>query len=161
MRKFASISLLALILSACGFHLRGNINIPPWLNNIAIIDNANNSGFRQRLTSQLEAYDINITPSAEQASYWIVIQYAGYQKQITSVGSGSNPRQYLLIYSVDFMLEDGKGKLILPLTHVSSTRQLTINNNRILGSDEEASLLIKEMQQDAALQLLNRINHAH
>lgn len=152
---------MALILSACGFHLRGKVNVPPWFNRVIIIDNAHSNSFKQRLISLFEAYDIQMSPDLKSADYRLVIQHAGYQQQITSVGSGTNPRQYQLIYSVDFLLQDKKGKLVQPLTHISTTRQLTINNNRILGSDEEASLLVTEMEREATLQLLNRINHAH
>ncbi|MDF1928913.1 hypothetical protein PGH45_00900 [Legionella pneumophila] len=38
------------------------------------------------------------------------------------------------------------------------SRQLTVNNDRILGSNEEQALLVSEMRRDAAIQIINRLN---
>lgn len=150
--------LLTLLLSACGFHLRGSIEMPKWLDDVYIISQTGDRELVSTLETQLKAYRIALNHHPEQAKYWLVIQNTQQKQEITSVGTGSNPRQYLLIYAVDFLLQKPKGKAVIPLSHVAVTRQLTVNNNRILGSNEEESLLIKEMQRDAAMQIMNKIS---
>ncbi|KTD20763.1 hypothetical protein E3983_06955 [Legionella israelensis] len=157
MRKIL-IFFASILLVACGFHLRGSVDLPKWLDNVFIINQGGDRELTHTLEKYFDAYKITISPSAEQATYWLVIKGAGHEQQITSIGSGSNPRQYELIYFVDFQLQTSKGKPIKPLSHFTVTRQLTVNNDRILGSDEEANLLISEMRRDAAIQILNRLS---
>lgn len=146
------------LLSSCGFHLRGAVDLPKWLDNVFIINEGGDRELGNALEKIFSAYKIKTSPSAERASYWLIIKGAGHQQQITSVGSGSNPRQYQLIYFIDFLLQTPKGKIIKPLSHFTVTRQLTVNNDRILGSDEEANVLLSEMRRDAAIQIINRLS---
>ena len=68
-------------------------------------------------------------------------------------------RQYTLILFVEFSLQNRKGDVIkLPKT-IRVMRQLTINNDRILGSTDEESILIGEMKHDAAVQIINQLGH--
>ncbi|WP_241969426.1 hypothetical protein [Legionella sainthelensi] len=57
------------------------------------------------------------------------------------------------------MLKTRKGQELTPPSRVSVSRQLTLNNDRILGSKDEESILIGEMKQDAVTQILYRLSH--
>lgn len=159
MNKWCFPLLLALALSACGFHLRGNIEIPTWLSNVSIISNeGDNRELITGLRIQLQRYKVYVNPQPASAKYWLVINKSLYQKQITSIGASTNPRQYLLTLSVEYTLQERKGLPIKSPKIVEVTRPLTVNNDLILGSNEEESIIIHEMRQDAIVQILNRIS---
>ena len=159
MKKLIITIAVALLISACGFHLRGIIDVPEWLTNISIISNdVNNKQLASLLKSQLEGYKIHVNPDPALAQYWLIIDRSNYQQQIISIGASTNPRQYQLILTVDFMLQDRKGQIIKPKRQITVSRQLTVNNDRILGSNEEETILIREMQQDAVIQIINRLS---
>lgn len=146
-------------LTACGFHLRGAIDVPAWLTNVALISSeGENKELLNPLKTQLEGYKIKINPDPTRAQYWLIITHARYQQHITSVGASTNPRQYQLILNVGFMLQERKGKIIKPATELVVTRQLTVNNDLILGSNEEEAILLREMRQDIILQMINRLS---
>ncbi|TAL60987.1 MAG: hypothetical protein EPN84_08700 [Legionella sp.] len=150
--------MLLLGLTACGFHLRGMVDIPVWLNNVAIIDKeGNNRDLVLLLKTQLKGYKVKVQTDPARAQYWLLINRSSFQQQIVSIGASTNPRQYQLILTVEFMLQERKGKIVKEPKIVSATRQLTINNDLILGSNEEAALLLKEMRQDAVVQIINRL----
>ncbi len=159
MKKLFIPLVFALLLSACGFHLRGMINIPTWLNNIAIIVKNDDKQLSSILNAQLEGYKIQVNPDPALAKYWLVINQVLIQQQIISVGASTNPRQYTLILTIEFMLQTRKGTIIKAPKTVSVTRQLTINNDRILGSSDEENILLGEMKQDAVIQIINQLSH--
>lgn len=150
--------LLALALSACGFHLRGMVDAPTWLTRVCVIDEAKNKPLAVLLEAQLDSYKIDVVPEPTQANYWLIINKSTYQQQIVSIGASTNPRQYQLILTVEFMLKTRQGQVIKPQRVVVVTRQLTVNNDRILGSNEEESVMMKEMRQDAVTQIINRLS---
>lgn len=158
MVKWFSILLLGLV-SGCGFHLRGFNDMPGWLNNVAIVIENAHRDLGPILKNQLEAYNIHVTPDPLQADYLLIIEYDGIQQQMTNVAASTTPRQYLLIYDVQFTLK-AKKDIIIPSNHVAATRQLTINNDRILGSNSEETLISAEMRRDCAMQIINRLGRA-
>lgn len=150
-----------LLLTGCGFHLRGMLDMPRWLNQISIVNQSANRNLEPWLVEQLEAYHIQISDDAARAKYWLIIEHDDVQEQIKSISSSTTPRQYQLIYTVRFKLQRTRGAEIIPSTQVLVTRQVTINSDRILGSTGEAELLKSEMERDAAMQIIARLSHAH
>lgn len=158
MKKHLFSLILALLVTACGFHLRGAIDIPEWINNVSIISKDGDKELVAMLSTQLENYKIEVNPEPDQAKYWLVINKVTVQRQIVSIGASTNPRQYQLIMTVEFMLQTIKGQVIKAPRQIIVNRQLTVNNDRILGSNEEESILINEMRQDAIIQIINRLS---
>lgn len=151
--------MLSLFLSACGFHLRGMIDIPTWINNVAIIAKDNDKELVSILTAQLEGYNIRVNNEPDLATYWLIINRVTLQQNIISVGASTNPRQYALTLTIEYMLQTRKGQILANLKRVRATRQLTINNDRILGSNDEQAILVAEMKQDAVIQIINQLSH--
>ena len=155
------LTIALLLLSSCGFHLRGLADIPDWLNNIAIIVDNGNRELEPLLNAQLQSYHVRVSPSKTKAQYWLVIENDSFQKQITNVSASTTPRQYLLLYTVQFSLIKNKGETILSNNTVSVNRQFTLNNDRILGSDYEEITFKREMERDAVSLILSRVSTAH
>lgn len=159
MRRWIILLSCSLLLSACGFHLRGMIDIPKWLNNVAVVMQQDDKQFASILKAHLDRYHIRVNPDPAQAKYWLIINRVSRQEQIISVGASTNPRQYSLILTVEFMLQTRKGDMIKSPRTIYVTRQLTVNNDRILGSNYEENLFISEMKQDAVIQIMNQLSH--
>ncbi len=151
--------LTCLFLLGCGFHLRGFVTMPSGLHDMAIIVENANRDLAPMLKEQLNAYHILVPDDPERAHYWLIIESDQEDQHITSVSSSTTPRQYQMTYQVTFKLEAASGKEIIPSTHVTTTRQLTVNSNRILGSSDEENTLKHEMRKDAVIQILDRIGH--
>ncbi len=157
-RNLVTSTLFLCLLSGCGFHLRGQMDLPPWLNHVAIILQQGHRDLTPLLKNQLEAYHLSVTDSPLQATYWLVIEHDAISQNITSISSSTTPRQYQLLYTVTFKLQRANKEDILPSSRIEVTRQVTINSDRILGSNQEEALLEAEMRQDAVLQIMNRIS---
>lgn len=158
MKKLYIPLMLALLLSACGFHLRGMIDVPNWLNNVAIISKGNDTELVTLLRLRLESYKINVNLDPALAKYWLIIDYVEFDQHVVGIGASTNPRQYQMILKIGFKLQDHLGIDIKPNKMVQVTRQFTSNNDRILGSNDEQSILISEMRQEAVNQIITRLS---
>ena len=132
--------------------------MPRWLNNVAVILEQAHRDLAQNLVDSLKSYDLNVLTDPAQAQYWLILEQDSLQQNISSVSSNTTSRQYEVTYSVRFKLVKAHGEEIMPSTNISISRQTTVNNNRILGSNQEEELLLHEMRRDAAIQIINRIS---
>lgn len=151
--------LATLCLFGCGFHLRGFVTMPTGLHDVGIIIEAANRDLEPMLKDQLNAYHIVVPDDPQSAHYWLIIEEDKEEQHITSVSSSTTPRQYQMNYQVTFKFQAANGKEIIPSTNVTTTRQLTVNSNRILGSNFEENTLKHEMRKDAVIQIIDRIGH--
>jgi LPS-assembly lipoprotein len=146
-----------LLLTGCGFHLRGTLDMPPWLNHVAIIINQGNRDLEPLLRTQFEAFHIEVSEEPRGAQYLLIIEGDELDQQITSISSSTTPRQYELTYRVRFKLQRAHAEDIIPTSTVSVSRQLTINSDRILGSNNESAITEQEMRRDAVMRICDRI----
>ncbi len=158
MRKLIIPFIVSLILCSCGFHLRGMIDVPTWLECVAIISNNSNKELEELLEAQFKAYHIKVSDTPAKAPYWLMLNQSTLAKQIVSIGASTNSRQYQLILTTEFSLQKSNGEIVQPSRIIQVSRQFTLNNDRILGSNQEESLFLDEMRQETAVQILNRLN---
>jgi len=149
---------LLLCTQACGFHLRGVQMLPSWLSPLAIIQDHVSPHWGALLKRRLQLAHIDVANNPSRAVYWLTLHNEDIQKHIMSVSSSGSPRQYQLNYRISFTLQTAKGNDVIPLTPILVTRMLTINNDRILGSQDEEDKIIDDMRYDAAIQILYRLS---
>lgn len=146
---------MTVLIASCGFHLRGSETSPAWLKKgVAIVVEKAAHNWKELLRDPLEGSHIPVIDDNEKAPYSLIIKNEKLTRDINSVSSSTNPRQYQLIYTVWFSLQTAKGHVILPTTSVFVSRPLTINNDRVLGSRNEGEKLKTEMKRDAALKII-------
>ena len=161
MKSFQWALLLSLtLLSSCGFYLRGlSPNGPQWIDSIAIVVENNRNDLDGLLGERLQAYNIPVCLDPAQAHYWLIIQNTEFRQQISSISSSTTPRQYQLTYTVWFKFQTRQGLEIIPLHPVQVMRQITLNSDRILGSEGEEATFRNEMRRDATVQILTQLSH--
>lgn len=154
--KKTVLALSCMLLFGCGFHLRGATEIPTWLAPIAISNHNVSQSMQRALSHMLSAYQLD-NPSGLKSKNHIVLEDDKLDKEIISVAASTAPRQYQLIYTLHYSLNGSKLKTKRHTIQV--TRQITINNDRILGSDAEEAVTIADMHREASGLLLNQLSH--
>ena len=159
MMKLIHTSLLVTILmiSGCGFHLRGSHTNLPWLKSVAIINNANKN-IKPIIIEELKNNNVDVTDNIEKSNYWLIIESDSFEEKILSISSSTTPRQYQLIYTVIFKLQKTNGEEVISPGKIIITRVVTINSNRILGSNDEVDHFKNEMIKDSVIQILYRLS---
>lgn len=145
-------------LTACGFHLRGDVSLPTALHQIYIEDTAITfSKFRSLLIKALKDRHIIVVPRPSNNVFTLRILDEQYTSTIGSISSSTNTRQYLLQYNINYELRNPRGKVVLASEPIQTNRTLTINSNAMLGSSYEETTIKEEMRLDAVNQLINRL----
>jgi len=155
--RFLLTLLLLLSLTACGFHLRGAVQLPPELANMALRDATPATDIASELRRALQNEGIRLTDTAA-----LVLQLKGerYGKRVLSVDSVGRAQEYGLSYSVQFSLQGEGGTFWLEEQAVSLTRDLRFDTTAVLGTDNEEDQLKADMRRDAVLQILQRLQKA-
>ena len=158
--KRLGVFFLTMSLSHCGYHLRGMAPLPPSFQNIFIIAPKEAATLKYVLESELESYHVTVCQLDKQAHFEIVIDSVDFQRQVSNISSSTTPRQYQLIYTVKYhFIDTAQQHTVIPNGKLSSTRLVTMNNERLLGSNYEQDFFLKEMQEEIARQMISTISH--
>lgn len=153
---------ISLVLQACGFRLRGNIDLPPEFDTIYIDDISESSQITPALIAVMKRNDISITKNVSSAKVIIVINGEKYQRQILTVSSGGNVEEYELSYLVNFGIRQfaGEDKPVTELLKdqlVNLKRDLRFDENAVLAKSTEEQELRESMLRIAAEQIIRRL----
>lgn len=154
--KKSLIALFCLQLIGCGFHLRGTTDIPTWLSPLMIINHHASQGMSRALQQMLTAYKLD-TQSGKISKNQIILEDDNLNREINGIAASTAPRQYQLIYTLHYLVQ--AAHLQSTIQTIKVTRQITINNDKILGSDAEEAITIAEMHREAGNVLLGQLSH--
>jgi len=150
--------VLITALSACGFHLRGSVQLPPELVTINVQDAKPSTDIAPVLRTALRNAGVQISGSAPML---LQLNAEQYGKRVLSVDSVGRAQEYGLSYTVRFSLKGRDGAEVwLAEQSVTQTRDLRFDATAVLGTENEEALLKEEMRRDAVLQILRRLQKA-
>src|SRR5688572_10825541 len=145
----------ALLLSGCGFQLRGTaalpfdtIYMPPSAGPGVALDLKRNIQGGTRTT---------VVDNPKQAEAILEFVQELREKQILSLAASGRVREFQLRYLVALRVHDGKGGEFLPLTALALTRDITFNDSDVLAKETEEQLLFRDMQFDMVQQIMRRL----
>ena len=152
---------LAVTVSGCGFHLRGDgghytlpfptmyVGLPessPLAVDLKRNINANGSTTVVKTAKEADGI-IEVISNPEKTK----------TKTILSLDNNGRVRQYLLQYSIVFRVIDKQGKELLGPTPIGLSRPIDFNDTQLLAKEQEEALLYKDMQTDLVQQMMRRI----
>ena len=148
----------ALLLSACGFQLRGQATLPF---HTVFVQAASTSPFALQLKREIRAgSSTRIADRPEQAEVVLQILSELQEKEILSLGAGGRVREFQLRYRVMFRLTDDKNREHVPATEITLKRDFSFNDEQALSKESEELLLYRDMRGDAVQQLVRRLQVA-
>ena len=148
----------ALLLSACGFQLRGAAQLPF---NTIFVQAPPTSQFATQVRRAVQAgSSTRLTNAPEQAEVLLQILNEAQEKQILSLSGGGRVSEYLLRYRVSFRLTDGKNREHIPASEIVMQRDYSFSDDQALAKEAEEVLLYRDMRNDAVRQLVRRLQSA-
>ncbi len=152
----AVVICLALLLSACGFHLRGAYTLPY---ESLYIDLPDNSVLGAGLKRQIRASGGTRMPELKEEAQAIFLQITELrERQILSLSTSGRVREVRLRFRFAFRVVDPKGRDLVPTTGIELSRDLTYDDSAILAKDQEEQLLWRDMESDLVQQVLRRLS---
>ncbi|MDR3490444.1 MAG: LPS assembly lipoprotein LptE [Gammaproteobacteria bacterium] len=147
-----------ILLTGCGFHLRGLAPLPPSLQRIYIESKGPYGLLEQKLRATLPLTHVHIMSTPESADTILVISNETPTQQLVSVGGTQQTRQYNLTLAVTFAIADNTGKLLIAPQTVSEMRTLTLQSSQILGTTNEQATLYQVMRQAIVYDIIDRLS---
>jgi len=147
--------VLALIITGCGFQLRGAIELPPLYERVHLVDKGY-SDIGRPLSEALEDAGSKMVSSPKSASSVVTLLSRGTQRRALNVG-GKQVREYELQLDVAFVVQDHQGKQLSEQQTVSLTRNFRNDPNDVLGAGNEEQIIRQEMNQSMVRQILRRL----
>jgi LPS-assembly lipoprotein len=145
----------ALALSACGFALRGAVNLPFSSIYVGMPDSSSLGG---ELKRHIRANgNTIIEEKASEATVILDVLSESREKVILSLNSQGRVREFNLIYNFRFHVRNKAGKEVLEPTTISLKRSLSYKENEVLAKESEEALLYRDMQSDLVQQIMRRL----
>ena len=148
---------LATLLTACGFHLHGEMPLAPPLHHMYLQAHDPYGSLARDLQGYLKMSNVELASSPENANTILVILKDENLQQLQSVSGTQQTRQYELKVNVVFEINDTKGRTLVSPQTLSESRTITIQSNQILGSSNETNLYYQQMRRLLAYAIMNRM----
>ena len=143
------------VLSACGFQLRGQASLPFETIYISFpVGHPIGTDLKRLIKA---GTNTRVVDKAKGAQTTLEIISVVNDKQIMSVSGGGRVREFELRYRVSFRLSDAKGVDLIPTNEIALRRILPFTDAQVVAKEGEEAMLVKEMQNDSAQQILRRL----
>ena len=149
----AFLVLSIMVLSACGFQLRGAYSLPYESLYFATGDNVIGAGLKR----QIRVSGTRIAESKDDASVTFLPSGEMRDTVILSLSSGGRVREKRLRYRYAYRIVDAKGRDLVPPSYVELNRDVSYADSATLAKTQEEDLLWRDMESDLVQQLMRRL----
>lgn len=149
-----ALAVLALALSACGFHLQGRETLPASLAAVRIEAVDPQSDFNLGLRAALRRSGTALVEDGNPAVVRILAD--GSTEKVLTVSSFNIPTAYQLDYTIRISVSAGDRELMPPETHTLS-REYTFNEKALLAKERERELLAEALADDLVTLVMRRL----
>ncbi|MHC3922533.1 MULTISPECIES: LPS-assembly lipoprotein LptE [Alcaligenes] len=146
------IILLSVVLTACGFHLKGVAPLPFDTIYTNITDNSAFGANLRRTLSASSPQTRFVERPQDAEAILQQLSHSRNQREI-SINAKGQVEEYELQLTFVFELLDAKGRVILPPTTLNVIREVPYDAEAVQAKDSEIEMIFRDMEQS----LINRI----
>ncbi len=143
------------LMQACGFHLRGKIDLPERLTSFYV--EGKDPELVAELQDALEFSGAEILDSEEGATAVLEITNIAFLREVRSVDERGLATSYNLKYRVRFKIDENNGDELLKESTITLSRFLSFDSTQILQAEEEQEFLREDMQRDMVQRIMQRL----
>jgi LPS-assembly lipoprotein len=149
--------VMTLMISSCGFHLRGATEDAVHLPVLYVSMESNFGEMSRAIRSALTNSGTEIVTDPGAAPWSLFISAEKSDRRIASTNSEISVARYELQSMVDIRLEAQDGTLLIPTIALSTERVYEYDSSNLTGSDVEEQVLKKEMRDELVERILRRV----
>lgn len=158
MKKLILLLIFITCLSGCGFKLRGAMPLAPPLHSLYLETSDPYGELARHLRQFLKMSGVALTNSPAEASSILTILSESTSDQLIGINGTQQTRQYNLVLTVTFQISNSKNRVLVPTQTVTESRALTVINDQILASSNEAMNLYSQMRQAIVYDIMSRLS---
>jgi LPS-assembly lipoprotein len=148
--------LLSTLIAACGFQLRGAVELPEGVRKVYVATSDELSPFAVQLDQALRDSGAAFAGSAGEAAAVIRIEQDHTGQRVLSVSARNTPQEYQVYYSVQYSI-DRAGQEAVPRQSIELTRSYSYNESAALAKDREEAILREAIARDLADLVVRRL----
>lgn len=155
---FATALVTAVMLTACGFHLRGSgtqANLPFKTIHVGFPESSSLGNELKRYIGTGGGTVVASDPKAAEAVLESLAE--SRDKEIISLNSQGRVREFALYYKLLFRVKDAGNNELLPSTEIIIKRSISFNESQVLAKEAEETAMYRDMQSDLVQQVLRRL----
>ena len=159
--KTVLLAAALLLLTACGFHLRGHdLRDAHFAFHSIYIKSPGETMITKALRRSMKNYKLEVLDDPGKADITLDIVFENTDKQITALNASGHVIEYLLRYRVSLRAYDRQQNEWLPATEIQLQRIFPYDDTLVLAKEQEERLLYDDMRMDAEQQVVRRLNMA-
>lgn len=156
--KKPSLLLMFLMLTACGYHLRGSIAMPESLKNLYVFNAS--SALQSELSDVMKASKGHLASSPNEASLVVKIISEDIKTRVLSIGSSGKSNESQLDYFLQFQFYDNQENQVMEEQRIEIAREYFNDQTAVLAKSNEEQILRKEIYKQAVRMLMLRAEAA-
>lgn len=153
-KHLSFIFLFFLTLTACGYQLRGSIELSEDMKDL-YLENASGQ-LRQEISDTLKFSKGRLVGTPEEAGIVIKVLKESMKVHVLSVSATGKANQFELLYDLLFSIYSPEGELLLGNQRVQSQRSYFNDQEEILAQTSEEQLIRTEMYNQAVRSIILR-----
>jgi len=157
---WVAIALTMLLLSGCGFHLRGSVTLAPSISSLYL--DGGEVELRQALGNILDFSGAQLQTSVKSARSILKISDNNFTQRVRSVDTRGKATGYYLDYQATIQLDNAAdGKVLLPSSRMLLTRDYNYSSDNVLQAENEVRYLKSTMRKEMAARIARRLESVH
>ena len=156
LRRTWMLLLASLIVSACGFQLRGDADLPPEMAKTNLQIQSEYSALARRLQVLLTQSGIELV-GPDEATAILEVPVNRVVTDVLTIGDNARVREYRVSHTVEFRLLDADGTVLMPRQTLRQTREISFDEQEILGASREQEYLQQDLANLLARLILQRL----
>ncbi len=146
-----------LFLTACGFQLRMQANIPAEMSRTYIAADDSYSLFYRKFRDELAKAGVEVVTSTADATAVFSVLVDDTDQRVLSVSARNVPREYEVYYTVHYSVANGNRSIMAPQS-LTLTRDYTYDTALVLGKAKEEELLRRAIVDDLVRIILKQLS---
>jgi len=159
---FRSILLLlsmatAIVLSSCGFALRGEVALPLALQRATLEVADPFSPLARDLEAALKRAGFEKAAAGSAGVGRIAIPVNTTSVEVLTVGDTARVQEFVVRYRIELEVSGADGSVLLARTPLTLEREFSFDETQALGAQSEQDLIRNELQREMVQQVLRRL----
>lgn len=158
-RYFAAVLVLVFSLTACGFHLRNKLTLPPDVPALQVTSTAPYSELAKLLRRGVRASGAVLADDESKSGFaQLKVLSERWGDLPIAIDSQGRAQEYSLRYAVIFTMLGPDGSVVVPQQVIELSRDYISNAEDNTGTSNEREILADEMRRDMSASVLRRID---
>lgn len=159
MKKFLLAAVAALLLSACGFHLRGALTLPADIGPIRVVASDPYSPLAEGVAQALQRSGGQAsTEGPREGTATLNILMEKWGSNPIAVDAQGRAQEFSLRYATIFDMRRADGSVVVPEQSVELARDYVAPPTDSDGAEAEREILVREMQREMVAAVLRRVD---